>query len=65
MRSALKDKLNTYSSTTQHHILVLEIINGLLYSGDDCPYGIQELYVISAGGVVTEIYFNNEPHTKI
>jgi hypothetical protein len=43
----------------------LEIINGLLYSGDDCPYGIQELYVISAGGVVTEIYFNNEPHTKI
>jgi len=43
----------------------LEIINGLLYSGDDCPYGIQELYVISAGGVVTEIYFNNEPFTKI
>ena len=43
----------------------LEIVDGLLYSGDDCPYGIQELNVISAGGVVTEIYFNNEPYTKI
>ena len=43
----------------------LEIVDGLLYSGDDCPYGVQVLNVIGAGGVVTEIYFNTEAYTKI
>ena len=43
----------------------LEIVDGLLYSGDDCPYGVQELNVIGADGVVTEIYFKKEAYTKI
>ena len=43
----------------------LNIIDGVLYSGEDCPYGVLKINVIGSGESVSEIYFNGERYTKI
>ncbi len=45
----------------------LSIINGALWTGSDCPYGEQKLFVISSGAQneILSVYFNGESYVKI
>ena len=42
----------------------LEIKDGKLYSGPDCPYGIQAMDLVIDKNEVSVIYFNNEPYSR-
>jgi hypothetical protein len=43
----------------------LKIIDGALFSGEDCPYGVQQIDVIGYNNIMTEIYFNGESYKKV